>query len=77
MLHGFDGNHENALFGLTPAQALALRVAGTPLPPMALVTVDGGCDAEGVTEGGDERTGVAAAARGDGAVRGEKQHGVL
>jgi enterochelin esterase-like enzyme len=42
MLHGFDGSHENALFGLTPAQALALRVAGTPLPPMALVTVDGG-----------------------------------
>ena len=27
---------------MTPAQALALRVGGLPLPPMALVTVDGG-----------------------------------
>jgi predicted esterase len=48
MLHGFGGNHANALSGLTPAQAVALRVPGTatarpaPLPPMALVTVDGG-----------------------------------
>jgi S-formylglutathione hydrolase FrmB len=42
MLHGYGGNHANALSGLTPAQALALRVDGAPLPPMALVTVDGG-----------------------------------
>ena len=41
-LHGFGGSHANALSGLSPAQALALRFAGRPLPPMALVTVDGG-----------------------------------
>lgn len=42
MLHGYGGNHTDALSGLSPAQALALRVNGTPLPPMAMVTVDGG-----------------------------------
>lgn len=42
MLHGYGFNHANALSGLTPAQALALKVNGAPLPPMALVTVDGG-----------------------------------
>ena len=42
MLHGYGGNHADALSGMSPAQALALRVAGAPLPPMALVTVDGG-----------------------------------
>jgi len=42
MLHGYGGNHTSALSGLSPAQALALRVNGTPLPPMAMVTVDGG-----------------------------------
>jgi S-formylglutathione hydrolase FrmB len=42
MLHGYGGNHADALFGLSPAGALALRVGGAPLPPMALVTVDGG-----------------------------------
>jgi enterochelin esterase-like enzyme len=42
MLHGFGDNHASALVGLTPAQALALRVGGEPLAPMALVTVDGG-----------------------------------
>ena len=41
-LHGFGGSHLDALSGLSPAQALALRVGGRPLPPMALVTVDGG-----------------------------------
>jgi S-formylglutathione hydrolase FrmB len=41
-LHGFGGNHANALSGLTPSQAVALRPGGTPLPPLALVTVDGG-----------------------------------
>ncbi len=42
MLHGYGFNHANALSGLTPAQALALSVNGLPLPPMALVTMDGG-----------------------------------
>jgi S-formylglutathione hydrolase FrmB len=42
MLHGYGGNHADALSGLSPARALALRVGGAPLPPMALVTVDGG-----------------------------------
>jgi S-formylglutathione hydrolase FrmB len=41
-LHGFGGSHLDALSGLSPARALALRIAGRPLPPMALVTVDGG-----------------------------------
>jgi len=42
MLHGFGSNHTNALSGLTAAQAVALNVAGRPLAPMAIVTVDGG-----------------------------------
>ena len=42
MLHGFGGDHQTALSGLTPAQAVALPGAGGPLPPTALVTVDGG-----------------------------------
>jgi S-formylglutathione hydrolase FrmB len=42
MLHGYGGNHANALSEMSPAQALALRVNGSPLPPMALVTADGG-----------------------------------
>jgi enterochelin esterase-like enzyme len=43
MLHGFGGDHASALTGLTPAQAVGLWVSGTArLPPMALVTVDGG-----------------------------------
>ena len=41
-LHGFGGNHTDALSGLSPAQAVALKPGGVPLPPMALVTVDGG-----------------------------------
>jgi S-formylglutathione hydrolase FrmB len=41
-LHGFGGNHTDALSGLSPAQAVALKPGGTPLPPMALVTADGG-----------------------------------
>ena len=41
-LHGFGGNHTDALSGLSPAQAAALKPGGTPLPPMALITVDGG-----------------------------------
>lgn len=42
MLHGFGGNHTNAVAGMTPAQALALHLDGHSLPPMAMVTVDGG-----------------------------------
>lgn len=42
MLHGFGNDHATALFGVTPAQALALKFAGSPLTPMAMVTVDGG-----------------------------------
>lgn len=42
MLHGFGGNHTNALSSLSPAQAVALHVDGEPLNPMAMVTVDGG-----------------------------------
>lgn len=42
MLHGFGANHTNALTAMSPAQAVALEVDGVPLPPMAMVTVDGG-----------------------------------
>jgi hypothetical protein len=42
MLHGFGGNHTNAVAGMSPAQALALHVDDKPLAPMAMVTVDGG-----------------------------------
>jgi len=38
-LHGFGGNHTNALAGMSPAQAVALRSNGAKV---ALVTVDGG-----------------------------------
>lgn len=42
MLHGYGGDHTDALVGMSPRQAVALQVGGAPLPPMALVTVDGG-----------------------------------
>jgi predicted esterase len=42
MLHGDGGNHTDALVGMSPSQAVALHVGGSPLLPMALVTVDGG-----------------------------------
>lgn len=42
MLHGFGADHTSAVAGMSPAEALALYVAGRPLPPMAMVTVDGG-----------------------------------
>ncbi len=42
MMHGFGGDHTTALASLTPAQAVALRVGGHALAPMAMVTVDGG-----------------------------------
>lgn len=41
-LHGYGGNHTDTLSGMPPAQALALRAGGAPLPPMAMVTADGG-----------------------------------
>jgi len=41
-LHGFGGDHTDALSELTPAEAAALSYGGAPLPPVALVTVDGG-----------------------------------
>jgi enterochelin esterase-like enzyme len=42
MLHGYGAGHANALAGLSPAQALAVKADGRPLAPMAMVTVDGG-----------------------------------
>jgi len=42
MLHGFGGSHTDAVAGMTPAQALAIHVDGRSLPPMGMVTVDGG-----------------------------------
>ncbi len=42
MLHGFGGNHTNAVAGMSPSKALALHVDALPLAPMAMVTVDGG-----------------------------------
>lgn len=42
MLHGEGANHSNALTGMTQGEAVALVVDGRPLPPMAMVTVDGG-----------------------------------
>jgi pimeloyl-ACP methyl ester carboxylesterase len=42
VLHGYGANHTNALASMTLAQACALQVGGRPLPPMALISVDGG-----------------------------------
>jgi hypothetical protein len=42
MLHGLGGDHADALAGLSPQQAVALRVGGAALAPVAMVTVDGG-----------------------------------
>ena len=42
MLHGLGGSHADALAGMSPAQGLALKAAGRPLAPVAMVTVDGG-----------------------------------
>jgi predicted esterase len=42
MLHGYGGDHANALGGVSPQQAVALLVGGRALRPMAMVTVDGG-----------------------------------
>lgn len=42
MLHGYAGSHLGGVGGIAPARAAALRIAGRPLRPMAIVTVDGG-----------------------------------
>ena len=42
MLHGFGADHTNALAGMSPQQAVAMRINESSLPPMAMVTVDGG-----------------------------------
>jgi esterase/lipase superfamily enzyme len=42
MLHGEGGDHTSGVGGLAPAKALALRIDGAQLRPMAIVTVDGG-----------------------------------
>ncbi len=41
-LHGYGANHTDVLAGMWPARALALRVGGRPLPPVAMVAADGG-----------------------------------
>jgi enterochelin esterase-like enzyme len=41
-LHANDGNHAHAFSGGTAAHALAMRVGGTPLPPVAVAAADGG-----------------------------------
>ncbi len=42
MLHGYGADHADALAGMSPAQAVALKINGRPLAPMAMATVDGG-----------------------------------
>ncbi len=42
MLHGFGGNHASGVAGYSPAQAAALQRDGVSLPPVAIVTMDGG-----------------------------------
>ncbi len=41
-LHAYGGDHRRVLTRMSLAQALALRVGGRPLPPMAIVAADGG-----------------------------------
>ena len=41
-LHGYGNDHTNVLSGLSLQQALAMRIAGNALPPMAMVAADGG-----------------------------------
>jgi len=42
VLHAFGADHTRSLTGMSLAQALALRVTGSPLPPMAMASADGG-----------------------------------
>lgn len=41
-LHAYGGDHRRVLTRMSLAQALALRVGGRALPPMAIVAADGG-----------------------------------
>jgi pimeloyl-ACP methyl ester carboxylesterase len=41
-LHPFGADHTRVLTGMSLPQALALRVNGRPLPPMAIAAADGG-----------------------------------
>jgi len=41
-LHPFGADHQTVLTGMSLPQALALRVDGRPLPPMAMAAADGG-----------------------------------
>jgi pimeloyl-ACP methyl ester carboxylesterase len=41
-LHAYGGDHRHVLSRMSLAQALALRVGGQALPPMAIVAADGG-----------------------------------
>ena len=41
-LHAYGGDHRHVLSHMSLAQALALRVGGRALPPMAIVAADGG-----------------------------------
>ncbi len=42
VLHGYGADHTNPLASMTLVQACALQMDGGPLPPMALISVDGG-----------------------------------
>jgi enterochelin esterase-like enzyme len=42
VLHEFGGSHRNPWSGMSLPQALALKVDGEPLAPMAMVAADGG-----------------------------------
>jgi len=42
VLHGYGGDHQHALYGMTPAQAVALQIGSAVRSPAAIVTVDGG-----------------------------------
>jgi len=42
VLHGYGGNHRDALWPSSPAKASSVEIGDKLLPPMALVTVDGG-----------------------------------
>lgn len=41
-LHAYGSDHRRVLTRMSLAQALALRVSGRPLPPIAIVAADGG-----------------------------------
>ena len=41
-LHGYGANHRNALSGMSPQEAVAMKLDGKLIAPMGMVTVDGG-----------------------------------